>query len=414
MSEKPRLYSHNSVYRPNCPSYSLDEIRDEFLPDLEETGLVATDMDGTMFRNDLGKLVFLEKLSTAPDWILDPGDFAELLVPDTYTVILNLAHAGRLPDICSDDAEKYKRLSADCVELYTAIYSAEDQDFTIEHPLVNEFARKMLELDRMGMEMEHIFIEGNDGQLLSRTRFFVNWNRRKIAKLTEAAMTSHQNGSRFAHLQVHPENRRVINQRVGADELEAIDYDKKVVVVEGVRQLIATFFNDGQGVPVRIVTTNLRGIAEGALKASPYRDLLIKQDCDGKSPILASKLESSVHGTMGTRFKKKPIFGEVKATKLRELEATLQRQSKTSGKKPRKTRVVFGDSVSNDAAMWTLGLENGGIAVIVGRPGEKYESIRARVQEPFIDGEEGVRRTLGDEDVGKRIFYLEDIDKQVD
>ncbi len=394
----PRFFSHNSVYRPDdaeFPTFSIDEIRDRYVPDLEKDGFVASDMDGTMFRNDLGILVFLEKLSQSPDWNFDPDEFSKLLVPDTYAVILNLALAGQLPAIGQKNAQTYMNLRDDCVDLYEAIYAEEDDDLTIEHPLVNEFARKMLELDRMGMKMEHIFIQGMNGQLLSRTRFFVNQNRRMLARLTAAAMKSQQNGGRFAHLKVHPKNDAVARQRIGEDDLEAIDYDKQVVVIEDVRYLIDNLFDDGNGAPVRIVTTNLKGIAEGALKHSVYSNLL-NQECDGKSPILASKLESNAHGKMGKRFRKLPIFGEVKSKVLRELEDRVGR----------KVKVAVGDSISNDAAMLELSLRNGGIAVIVGK---HFEETRSKFK-AFVDGENGVRRQLGDANIGERIFYIEDKD----
>ena len=348
-----------------------------------------------MFRNDLGILVFLEKLSQSPDWNFDPDEFSKLLVPDTYEVILNLALAGQLPAITQQEAQIYLNLRDDCVDLYAAIYHEEERDLTIEDPLVNEFARKMLEMDRMGMDIEHVFIQGMKGQLLSRTRFFVGQKPRLLAKLTEAAMKSHENGGRYAHFRIHPKSEEVAEQRIGPDELESLNYDKRVVVVQDVRYLIDQLFDKGKGAPVRIVTTNLQGIAKGALQHSVYRNLL-DQNCDGKSPVMASKLESNVHGKMGHRFRKMPIFGNIKGKVLRELEPRIKR----------KVKVAIGDSVSNDASMLSLALENNGIAVIVGR---HFEETRAKFK-AFVDGENGVRRQLADANIGERIFYVEDKD----
>ena len=399
MSEtEPRFYSHNSVYEPEgdgLHTYSWSEIRDRYLSGIEDDGFVATDMDGTMFRNDLGIHVFLEKLSQSPEWSFDPDEFSQLLVPPTYEVILDLAEAGEVKHITPEDATRYKQLRDDCIDLYAAIYAEEHEDLTIDHPLVNEFARKMLELDRMGMAMEYVFIKGMKGQLLSRTRFFVGQNPRMLAKLTESAMMSHQNGGRVAHLKVHPKNSHSVNQRITADDLEPMDYDKQVVVVKDVRYLIDQLFNDGQGTPVRVVTTNLAAIARGALRNSCYRPLL-DQECDGKSPVMASKLEHNAYGKMGKSFRKLPILGEVKSKVLRELQPRIKR----------KVKVAVGDSVSNDSPMMSLALENGGIAVIVGKV---YEETREKFK-TVIDGEDGMRRRLHDAKIGDRIFYIEDKD----
>ena len=393
----PRFFNHNSVYKPegeDYPTYSLDEIKEAYLKDLSSKGIIATDMDGTMFRNDLGILVFLEKLAQSSDWVFDPEEFSALLVPDTYEVIINLALAGQLPAISPEDARMYLDLKEDCVDLYVSIYAEQEEDeLGISHPLVNEFARKMLELDRLGMQMEHVFVQGMKGQLFSRTRFFVGQNRRALAKLTSAAMKSHENGGRYVHLAVHPENASVVTQRVREDTLESVDYDRQVAVIEGVRYVIDELFDGGKGAPVRVVTTNLKPIAEKAMARSPYAELL-KQDCEGKSPILASKLERNAYGKMGGRFRRLPVFGDIKRKVLIDLERRIGR----------KVQVAMGDSISNDVPMMELALRNGGIAIIVGR---HFEETREKFK-TVIDGRTGMRRRLGDSSIGDRIFYLED------
>ena len=46
--------------------------------------LVVTDMDGTMFDNDLGLMVFLEKLGDPRFWNHSNSHFKKLLLPDKY------------------------------------------------------------------------------------------------------------------------------------------------------------------------------------------------------------------------------------------------------------------------------------------------------------------------------------------
>ncbi|MBN2306522.1 hypothetical protein JXD20_00900 [Candidatus Peregrinibacteria bacterium] len=397
MSE-PRFYSHNSVYRQegeDYPTYSLDEIQARYLPDIKKDGIVASDMDGSMFYNDLGIHVFLEQLSQPQGWVKDPGEFARLLTPDSYQVILKMALAGQVKDISREQAEIYVKLRDDCIDLYKAIYAVKRKRLTIENPLVNEFARKMLELDRMGMEMEQVFMIGNDGQILSRTRFFVEHNPWMVTQITTAAMRSHENGGRYVDLKVYPKNDAVAEQRISEHDLEPLRYDKQIVVVEGTRHIIQNLFDHGNGVPVRIVTTNLKDIAEAAIEASPYYKGLLDQDCDGKSPILASKLVRNDYGKMGQNFWKLPILGGVKGVMLRDLEEKMKR----------KVRVAIADSPTNDGAMVTLTLRNGGVAFFVRKYQEAFEETRNRFK-VLIDGPEGVRRSTGDKDVGDRIFYV--------
>jgi len=63
--------------------HDLDDVLDEYLPgDVAEQSLVCSDMDGTMFENDIGLLVFLEKLSDPSLWYHSPDRFARILIPN--------------------------------------------------------------------------------------------------------------------------------------------------------------------------------------------------------------------------------------------------------------------------------------------------------------------------------------------
>ena len=392
MDESPRLLSHNSVYRQGESDYELgfDEIREKFLPRMGPRDLVATDMDGSMFVNDLGILVFLEQLSEPDDWPFDPDEFASLLVPEKYETVLNLAVAGELPNIDPNIATMFFRLKEDCIDLYREIYIASDQDFTLSDPFVNEFARKMIALDGLVMSIDKTFQIATNGQLLSRTRFFLHKNRKKIKRLTKAAMMGHKNGERYVNLSVHPANLGAVEQRLSAADLEPLVYDRKVQEVAKVRGIISDLFADGKGSPVRILTTNLQAIGIGALEQSSYAPLL-NQECEGRNPVIASKLQENQHGKLGSQIRRNPMFGDVK----REALVTLEKKRNWN------TKVAIGDSANNDTAMMRLALQNGGIAIIVGK---EFERTRERFK-LWVDK---TRRELADEDLGKRVFYAID------
>jgi len=358
--------------------------------DKHERGMVASDMDGTMFRNDLGVLAFVHNLSRPDAWVMKPPLFRKLLLPKAYRSILNLGARGFMKDyLAVSDCELFLDLVEDVDELYKAIYMSTEK-LSIDHPLVNEFARKMYEIDRLVLKMDHIFQEGSDGQLLMRTRFFVDKRPVAIENITSEMMAAYNNGDRSQALGIHDENSDVSEQRVKTDRVPDFDYDKKVVVVRDVRDMIMGLFGDGM--PVRVVTTNLKTIAMGVLAASEYSDLL-QQDCDGKRPVIASTLEEDEYTTLGPKPDKPPVFGPIKEGILEELQTKMRRD----------VICVFGDSFSNDTPMMRLAMRNGGIAVAVVKD---YKSGRATFK-PFVDK---MRHELKDPDVGKRMFYAEDKD----
>ena len=86
--DKPlQVHTHDS--EKDGQVYNYAELADEFLPaQKRERGLVATDMDGTLFQNDLGILVFLEKLTKPQDWQMTPDTFNRLLIPQNYRSVL--------------------------------------------------------------------------------------------------------------------------------------------------------------------------------------------------------------------------------------------------------------------------------------------------------------------------------------
>lgn len=385
METNPILKNHNTDY--DGFEYSFSRIRNEYLDDeMLENGLVATDMDGTMFKNDLGMLTSLHMLRTPDAWDIHPDNFKELLTPSVQTSVVNLGLKGYLPALSPKDCQLFLDLRDDLFELYVKIFSyLGEEDLTISDPVVNEFAHKMIALDKLILSMETVFQAATAGQLLMRTRFLKGMTRRNVGKIISLMMENHMNGDRFEELDVHDENKAVSEQRVGSDRLEKISFDKRIHVVSGIRDVIFNLLDDD--IPVRVVTTSLQDIAMGVLRGTEYSPIL-DQSCDGKKPVLASTLTCDRYGVLDSEPDKAPVFGDIKKRILEELQIKMNR------------RVIcaIGDSVNNDSSMMELALGNGGIAII---NGETYENTRAKFK-PFVDRQ---RRDLGDPHVGERIFY---------
>jgi len=392
MPEPSRLYTHNSIN--NGQDYSYTELSNEFLPnEKRESGFVATDMDGTLFDGDLGKLVFLEKLSKPSDWQFTPNYFSRLLIPDDYQEVISRGARNLVTGLDPNECQRVLDLREDIVELYEHLYRLKtDQKVTLKDPLANEFARKMLELDRLLMVMDSVLLKWFNGMLLMRTRFFAGQNKKQVSHLTRQVMRRKNHGKGRIQLAIHPENREVYTQqRVRASHLEnrsKMNVDRVVHTVSGTREIILDLlFSE---MPVRIITTNLKEIAKTALCESSDYNILFDQDCDGKKPVVASALQNGHDGKFTPALDRLPIFGEKKRDILYQLQSKIRRN----------VMCALGDSSNNDTPMGEIAISNGGVFVAVG---DDYENTRRRF-DPFY--KQVQKNNDGQNDIGHRIWYV--------
>jgi phosphoserine phosphatase len=373
--------------------YSYEELLSEFLPDEKrESGFVATDMDGTLFEGDLGKLVFLEKLAKPSDWQFTPNYFNRLLIPEDYQEVISRGAQGFINGLNPSECKRVIDLREDIIELYQHLYRLKtDQNINLKHPLANEFARKMMELDRLIMIMDPVLVEWFNGMLLMRTRFFAGQNKNQVSHLTRQVMRRKNHGKGRIQLAIHPENRGVYTQqRVRASHLERrskMNVDRVVHAIPGTREIIFNLLFSGM--PVRVITTNLKEIAKTALRESDY-GILFDQDCDGKKPVVASALQNGHDGRFTPAMYKLPIFGEKKKGILFELQDKIRLN----------VMCALGDSPNNDTPMGEMAINNGGIFVAVG---DDYESTRRRF-DPFY--KQVQKDNDGQNDISHRIWYV--------
>ena len=99
--------------------YYADEVVDINFPDDQlKSVLTATDMDGTLFRGDLGILVFLEKLGQPSFWTFSVSKFKDLLLPDKYFRLLKKSAEGKISNIAPVRANEMLNLREGIVNLY--------------------------------------------------------------------------------------------------------------------------------------------------------------------------------------------------------------------------------------------------------------------------------------------------------
>jgi len=137
---------------------------------------------------------------------------------------------------------------------------------------------------------------------------------------------------------------------------------------------------------MKVVTTNIEAIAEGALINSGYRFLYF----GGEDVVIGNRLEENgrVERSLGPRLVGTPVFGEEKANKGNGFAAESERVF----------GFALGDSPSNDGPMLVEALRNGGLAFVVG---SDVETIYGEFNQVFAE-------VIGEkDDVAERILCIE-------
>ncbi|MDD3861669.1 MAG: hypothetical protein PHP74_02150 [Candidatus Gracilibacteria bacterium] len=345
--------------------------------------LTCADMDGTLFENDLGILVFLEKLNDPTLWTFSADKFRDILLPPEYCKLMILSSKEEGVDgLDREDCFKILTLVDDLVDLYvlqkSLVASSKDCLSLKNSPIVNEFARKMIEFDKYFLKVDGLLSQRPeiDGRLLMRVRFLSGKNIKMVAELTRKAMRRRNRDT--VNLKVHKSNQEHFSQLIR--ELEDVEFGRVVKEVSQVRALIKELYST-HGSDIRVITTNLQQIADVALRQSSYDDFIPRRSTIGTT--LGQK-----NGFFIPRVHGRPVIGEEKA---RMAELLMEKLRK-------KLQVAIGDSFS-DSDMGMKSLENGGVFVAVGKD---YESTRRRF-DPFFQR----AKAFGIPFPEKKILYAE-------
>jgi hypothetical protein len=347
----------------------LDELLDTYLPDdVAETSLLCADMDGTMFENDIGLLVFLEKLSDPTLWAHSEDRFARLLLPKKYFELLKEGAKGRGGVFEKEDCWIALTLHKDILELYKLqkrkLKYGNGSTLNINSAVVNEFAYKMIALDAIILKLDKIFAGMFDGQLLLRTRHFAAKSKAQVHSLVERVMSRDEDSDdSIVTVNIHEENRKEAKQVLTEDLLRRcrVDnaFDRVVREVEDVRKIIARVVceRDAHG---RVVSTNLDLIVQAAIFHSKYQKILRPAEVIATTQYVPEENGNGVENRpyrLQAKVNGLPIFGAQKAEAANRLAAT----------KGLTLRFALGDSNSNDGPMMESALTNYGIAVLVGK-----------------------------------------------
>ncbi|MEK7544665.1 MAG: hypothetical protein AAB551_00885 [Patescibacteria group bacterium] len=390
-----------------------DELLDQFVRETSSEfhgqGVLAADMDHTMFDKDLGILVFLEKLSDPHFWDFSPSYFTKLLLPDLYRRLLERGKNGEILNLNPKYCALALDLFNDASSLYNLLHRLKGNGNgsarkVLPPHVVQVFARKMLEFDRLFLIMDRYLSKHTGGQLLLRTRFFAGKAPGQIRDFTKRIFT-HTDTSPDPDLSLlmtdeHRESVKCVHQKVDEQRLSDVHgdesslyhrVDRVVHPVWGTHELMRGMVRD-LDIPGVVITANLYGIAATALGASKeHYGFLADQSFhrgDAAEPyVIGTRLRRRTEKQLLPEVDGLPVFGPQKAEEANAFAAR------------RKGSLVaaFGDSPSTDGSLLQSSVEQGGYAFVVGRD---FASTCAKFREVF----DPLLKTSAD--ISRRIFYI--------
>ena len=358
--------------------------------------LLGIDMDNTMFDNDLGVLVFLEKLNDPHFWDFDVDEFSKLLMPRRYKHALTQgaegAHEGK---ISTEMSQLGLDIHAACLNLYALIQRIVQTKSTqkeMAQRVIREFARKMVEFDQIFIRIDSHLTNLFDMPLLMRTRFFAGKELGDVHKMTLDVMNRNETSvDRIIDLGISPELGKDLEMRVSEEQIAEAHgkesqhkmVDRLVVPVNEVRDIIRKALLEWDKALGIVLTANLHGIGETAVDNSIYDFIRKKQN--HKGTVIGSKLIRE-EGVLKPRLLGEPVLGKQKVEEAMRL----------AGEMNKHFALAFGDSSTTDGPMMRKALDDGGSAIIVTKDIEEAKRRFYHVLRLYEVSEE----------ISRRIFYL--------
>lgn len=339
--------------------------------------MAASDMDHTMVGNDLGVLVFLEKIQDKEFWNMSTQEFKALLLPKDYLrKIQEWADSG-YPDLKSGHCKLILDLYTDIIRLFHLQQAHKDKpDSRMFTMIMKEFGRKMLEMDRIIIEVDPLLKREMNGMLLMRTRFFAGREPGKIRELTERVIERSKDPKdrRYVSFPMYDQLRREGKQQVTPEYVREIMgkdspfelYDQGLPMVEPVRQVLHCL--SSHKVPTVVATANLQGIGKTLVRETDFNFL---NDQGIGEVVLGTRLRQQ-GAMLRPEIDGMPLSGKEKARAVLSRAAAIGREPK----------VFLGDSPSGDLDAMIATLQRRGLVYIVG---QNPDVISKKFRRKFAD-----------------------------
>jgi len=345
-----QIRTHESIGRDE--TFSLEQVKDAHLPasTWEQNGIFASDMDQTMFLNDMGALVFIGYLQNPAFYRMSAEDLQRIILPAGTEWFFEQGAAGNIdgvsPAECSEALDLAEQIVTDFALLREGMLEG-SQDAAFRQTLI-AFMQKICSLDSRLIHLKNQHPDAQTSNTLakafSRFRLFGGQETTVIERMTEEAL---------ALTHDHPE--RNLPLRAGDAKREGVD--RLISVNEPIYKLLNGTVQEGaEGFAV---TASPLDIAATAIRSSVYSTIIAPEK------ILATQLARSECGTYLSGSLKGEMVAGIRKTQL------LQEMTAQSGKR---VMLALGDLPGSDAAMGAMALTNGGVFVVAHQPDHIEES----------------------------------------
>ncbi|MDB4979240.1 MAG: hypothetical protein JWM56_1426 [Candidatus Peribacteria bacterium] len=310
-------------------------------------GLIATDMDGTMFLEDAGRLVFNNFIESPEFFSRDPTDFNSLLLT-SYPItedgrsardLVKNAAEGRGSELsaetCRDVLHECGNLTENYARLHSIGATSEDER--------RAFAQAFLALDQKLIDLKNTVQDFG----LSNRLAEAFWRFRMTTGFPASHIASYAKRLADGGIRANSPVHQILHSAPKADT-------------------------------IHVITASPCVVARELIRASLYKTVITDHT------VIPTTLQRSETDHLTGRIEGEMITGDVKRVLLQHLQrntgATL--------------RMALGDHPPGDGAMGALVLEKGGVFVITHEP-EKFQTMRQAfhsVLAQFIEPDEHADR----------------------
>lgn len=363
-----RYATYRTLRRGETTDY--DSLFDEVLPNINpHSDYFSCDLDGTLFHEDLGVLVFVKKLVDPHFWKFSVENFRRLLLPKKYIKVFEAGLEGSISGLAPSTCQDIFNLTEDLTKLYEEQKGLVDAgaQFHQEDPVMNEFALRMLALGKIIMGLEGgVLGPIMNYEFLSRTRFFARQNQDAVSRLTQEVVRNSQPPE--IRLDSDPSLAKGLHLSYSGELLKPRLITLGATIRRETHAVISRLKSEKLIIPA-ITTANLEPTAKAAVRHTEYDKIF------SASNVWGSHLSLQEDDKLGTKMEGLPVQGPRKVDRI---TSEIRDISKLKG--------AMGDT-EGDMEQLVAALQNRGVALFVSYPDDPEKS-RIQVRE-------GIKRVLG-------------------
>lgn len=336
---------------------------------------IASDMDGTMFKEDLGLGVFFLKMLNPEFWQkISTEQFRSSLLNEDLQKALksgmdlspNISVGTDKDPIYITDAKACCQAISDTIipAILALFEKIKNNGLSPEEKqeALNNFAYANYILDQIIMKLERVFEPILDGKIIPRTRLLAGFTKKNARDLTEQLLQithdSPQSSLTFSPENIDPNFLNINGATIKPEFLEEV-IGTRATRVTAIKRLYQRLVH-AQLVYLNIITTNLPEIAQTIAEStnSPYHNTFVEQVAANSGTeipdyIHGTKL-STANGIYLPNLEHKGVLRDQKLARTMDLDRI------------NKTLVAAGDTTTDWLMIQHTIVTNGGYGILVG------------------------------------------------